>query len=109
MGLAVCGFAASSTTRYTRTGSGMFLTSRSPRSSKSRSSLPSTWLWTSPEMPIANISTSGALIEPSSTTAGPGERMGITIFYWTEGAQVCSMDLSAEVVRTTRTGFAVRF
>ena len=58
---------------------------------------------------IANISTSGALIEPSSTTAGPGERMGITIFYWTEGAQVCSMDLSAEVVRTTRTGFAVRF
>ena len=58
---------------------------------------------------IANISTSGALIEPSSTYACPGERMGITIFYWTEGHKMRSMDVSAEVVRTTPTGFAVRF
>ena len=58
---------------------------------------------------IANISTSGALIEPSSTTACPGDRMGLTIFYWTGGQKMRSMDLSAEVVRTTRMGFAVRF
>ncbi len=35
--------------------------------------------------------------------------MGITIFYWTEGHKMRSMDVSAEVVRTTPTGFAVRF
>lgn len=58
---------------------------------------------------IANISTTGALIEPSSTTACPGARMGITIYYWTDGEKMRSMDLSAEVVRTTPMGFAVRF
>ncbi len=58
---------------------------------------------------IANISTSGALIEPSSTSVCPGGRMEVTIFYWTEGQKMRSMDLSAEVVRTTPTGFAVRF
>ncbi len=35
--------------------------------------------------------------------------MGITIFYWTEGQKMRSMGVSAEVVRTTPTGFAVRF
>ena len=58
---------------------------------------------------VANISMSGALIEPSSTSAYPGERMGLTIFYWTEGQKMRSVDLSAEVVRTTPSGFAVRF
>jgi len=58
---------------------------------------------------IANISTSGALIEPATHRASPGTRLGVLILCCSSGGEVWSQALSAEVVRTTDWGFAVRF
>lgn len=58
---------------------------------------------------IANISTSGALIEPASQRVSPGTRLGMLVRYFPEGAEHCSVELSSEVVRTTDGGFAVTF
>ncbi len=58
---------------------------------------------------IANISTSGALIEPASRNVAPGTDLGILVRYFPEGAEHCSVELPSKVVRTTNGGFAVRF
>ncbi len=58
---------------------------------------------------IANISTSGTLIEPASSSVAPGTRLGLLVAYWPDGVELCSVELSVEVVRTTDSGFAVRF
>ncbi len=58
---------------------------------------------------IANISTSGALIEPASSPVCKGTRLGILVGYFPHGAENCSLELSSEVVRTTDGGFAVQF
>ena len=59
---------------------------------------------------IANISTSGALIEPATYRASPGTRLGLLILCCSPGSELWwSKALTAEVVRTTDWGFAVRF
>ena len=58
---------------------------------------------------IANISTSGALIEPATYRASPGTRLGLLILCCSPGGELWSKALTAEVVRTTDWGCAVRF
>ena len=53
---------------------------------------------------IANISFSGALIEPASPTPSPGTPLGLRA-----SCLAFAGELSSEVVRTTHSGFAVRF
>ncbi len=54
---------------------------------------------------IANISTSGALIEPASRSVTPGTPLRIFV----NEVDFSSVEISAEVVRTTEWGFAVSF
>ncbi len=54
---------------------------------------------------ISNISVSGALIEPASPSVLPGT----TLKLFVNGVEFSSVELSAEVVRTTPSGFAVSF
>ncbi|MEE9279974.1 MAG: PilZ domain-containing protein [Myxococcota bacterium] len=58
---------------------------------------------------IANISTSGALIERATHPVSPGTRLGILVRYFPDGAEHCSVELTSEVIRTTDGGFAVQF
>ncbi len=54
---------------------------------------------------IANISTSGALIEPASRSVTPGTPLRIFV----NEVDFSSVAISAEVVRITEWGFAVSF
>jgi hypothetical protein len=54
---------------------------------------------------ISNISVSGALIEPASPSVLPGTPLKLFV----NGVEFSSVELSAEVVRTTGAGFAVSF
>ncbi len=54
---------------------------------------------------ISNISVSGALIEPASPSVLPGTSLKLFV----NGVEFSSVELSAEVVRTTGSGFAVSF
>jgi hypothetical protein len=55
---------------------------------------------------IANISTSGALIEPASATLAPGTQLDLRI---ARPSASSSLAIPSEVVRETDSGFAVRF
>ncbi len=54
---------------------------------------------------IANISYSGALIEPASRSAVPGTSLRLFV----SGMEFTSVEVASEVVRTTPSGFAVCF
>lgn len=54
---------------------------------------------------IANISYSGALIEPASRSAIPGTHLKLFV----NGVDFSSVEVASEVVRTTYSGFAVTF
>jgi hypothetical protein len=53
---------------------------------------------------IANISVSGALIEPAAPPVEPGNHLNLRASYLASG-----VELSSDVVRTTESGFAVQF
>lgn len=53
---------------------------------------------------IANISVSGALIEPAAPSVDPGTHLNLRASYLASG-----VELSSDVVRTTASGFAVQF
>ncbi len=53
---------------------------------------------------IANISVSGALIEPAAPLVDPETHLDLRVSYLASG-----VELSSEVVRTTASGFAVQF
>lgn len=55
---------------------------------------------------IANISRSGALIDPADPPVAPGANLGVRLSYFQGSYEV---ELLAEVVRATEAGFAVRF
>ena len=58
---------------------------------------------------IANMSTSGALIEPASCAVSPGTPLRILISYSPDKTEPRSLELASQVVRTTESGFAVAF
>ncbi len=59
---------------------------------------------------LANISISGALIEPASPSVAPGTRLSLLVPYFPRThLELRSVELRAEVVRETPTGFAVLF
>ncbi len=59
---------------------------------------------------LANISISGALIEPASPSVAPGTRLSLLVPYFLRAhVELRSVELPAEVVRETDTGFAVLF
>jgi hypothetical protein len=58
---------------------------------------------------IANMSTSGALIEPASCAVTPGTPLRILISYSPDEAEPRALELTSQVVRTTESGFAVAF
>lgn len=58
---------------------------------------------------IANMSTSGALIEPASCAVSPGTPLRILISYSPDKTEPRSLELTSQVVRTTESGFAVAF
>ncbi len=59
---------------------------------------------------LANISISGALIEPASPPVAPGTRLSLLVPYFPRThLELRAVELPAEVVRETDTGFAVLF
>ena len=59
---------------------------------------------------LANISISGALIEPASPSVAPGTRLSLIVPYFPRThVELRAVELPAEVVRQTDTGFAVLF
>ncbi len=59
---------------------------------------------------LANISISGALIEPASPSVAPGTPISLLVPYFPRShVELRAVELPAEVVRETETGFAVLF
>ncbi len=59
---------------------------------------------------LVNISASGALIEPASLPVAPGTRLDLIVPYFPRThVERRSVEIPAEVVRETDTGFAVLF
>jgi hypothetical protein len=59
---------------------------------------------------VANISASGALIEPAFPPVRPGTRLTLAVPYFPRThVEIRSVELQSEVVRATDSGFAVLF